>query len=491
VTGTLEPAAYRNSAVRRTAGSVQAQVRRLLLGVAIADCLLICLSVYFAWHLRRQLGLWNLALTPEHISLEVATLIVALWGFMLAIRGAYSTRFFAGGPEEFKVVAMASASTVGTIAMTCYVLRYDFSRGFVILAFTFGTMSLLLERYAVGRFVRELRCNGRLRHRVVAVGTPSAIEELMDVFERERYAGYEIVGACVPKHVPMDDVILRVPILGSPDDARTACDRAGADTVLVAGGSFSSAADLRKVGWQLERSDINLIVVPSLAEVAGPRIHLRPVAGLPLMHIEPPQADAAGRWSKRLFDIVGAAVLLCLLAPFMFMVALVIKMDDGGPVLFRQRRVGKNGEGFDCLKFRSMCVDAEQRLGEIQHLNDCDEVLFKMRSDPRTTRIGRFLRRFSIDELPQLLNVLTGTMSLVGPRPPLRREVEVYGSDVHRRLLVRPGMTGLWQVSGRSQLSWRESVRLDLYYVDNWSMMGDLVILGKTLRAVLASSGAY
>ena len=245
------------------------------------------------------------------------------------------------------------------------------------------------------------------------------------------------------------------------------------------------------MGWQLERSDISLIVVPSLAEVAGPRIHLRPVAGLPLMHIEPPQADAAGRWSKRLFDLVGASLLLCFFAPVMLVIASVIKLDDGGPVLFRQARVGRNGTMFDCFKFRSMCVDAEQRLAALQHLNETDGVLFKLRADPRITRLGRFLRRFSLDELPQLINVVEGSMSLVGPRPPLQSEVDVYGLDVHRRLLVRPGMTGLWQVSGRSELSWRESVRLDLYYVDNWSMMGDLIILAKTLRAVVASRGAY
>jgi exopolysaccharide biosynthesis polyprenyl glycosylphosphotransferase len=209
------------------------------------------------------------------------------------------------------------------------------------------------------------------------------------------------------------------------------------------------------------------------------------------MHVQAPQADVSVRWSKRLFDVVGASLLLCLFAPLMAIVALVVKLDDCGPVLFRQPRVGRNGEIFNCLKFRSMCVDAEQRLAELRHLNDADGVLFKLRSDPRTTRVGRFIRRYSIDELPQLLNVLQGTMSLVGPRPPLPSEVDVYGSEVRRRLLVRPGMTGLWQVSGRSLLSWRESVRLDLYYVDNWSMVGDIVILAKTLRAVLAASGAY
>ena len=491
MTEALEPAAYGRSAVRRTPQTVQAAVRRLLFGLAVIECVLLCVSLVLAWKLRIQLGLWDVAVTPEHISIWLVSGIVVLWFGMLAVKGGYSARLFGSGAEEYKVVAMASVSTVSTIAITCYLFRYDFSRGFFILAFVFGTGLLIIERYAVGRFVRELRCNGRLRHRVVAVGTADAVDELVDVFERERYLGYEIVGMCVPKHAQSDVAVWRVPMLGSPDDVKVACEGNGADTVLVAGGSFSSAADLRKVGWQLERSDISLIVVPSLAEVAGPRIHLRPVAGLPLMHIEPPQADAAGRWSKRLFDLVGASLLLCFFAPVMLVIASVIKLDDGGPVLFRQARVGRNGTMFDCFKFRSMCVDAEQRLAALQHLNETDGVLFKLRADPRITRLGRFLRRFSLDELPQLINVVEGSMSLVGPRPPLQSEVDVYGLDVHRRLLVRPGMTGLWQVSGRSELSWRESVRLDLYYVDNWSMMGDLIILAKTLRAVVASRGAY
>jgi exopolysaccharide biosynthesis polyprenyl glycosylphosphotransferase len=209
------------------------------------------------------------------------------------------------------------------------------------------------------------------------------------------------------------------------------------------------------------------------------------------MHVEPPQADAACRWGKRLFDIVGATLSLLLFAPLMLLVACLIKAQDGGPVLFKQPRVGRGGVEFPCLKFRSMCGDAEGRTAELNHLNEGNEVLFKIRDDPRVTPVGRILRRYSIDELPQLINVLRGSMSLVGPRPPLPGEVRIYGPDVRRRLLVRPGMTGLWQVSGRSELSWRESVRLDLFYVDNWSMVGDLVILGKTLSAVIASRGAY
>jgi exopolysaccharide biosynthesis polyprenyl glycosylphosphotransferase len=261
--------------------------------------------------------------------------------------------------------------------------------------------------------------------------------------------------------------------------------------VLVARGGYATSQELRRIAWDLEGSDIDLIVVPSLTDVAGPRIHMRPVAGLPLLHVEQPQAGEAGGLSKRLFDLVVSSCALVVLSPLLLVVAVVVKVHDGGPVFFRQARIGRRGEPFGMLKFRSMVVDAEHRLADIAHLNESDGVLFKVRDDPRITPFGRFIRRYSIDELPQLANVLRGQMSLVGPRPPLPAEVDRYADDVHRRLLVRPGLTGLWQVSGRSGLSWEESVRLDLYYVDNWSMLADLVIIAKTVRAVLGKHGAY
>ena len=466
-------------------------MRRLVAAVAAADLLVICVSVVLAWHLRTRLGFWYSTNDSHHVWIAETALIVGMWLGLLATRGGYSPRIFGGGPEEFKIVMMACALTAGAVGLTCYVLDSELSRGFVVLLFPLGVSLLVVERYILRTLVQALRRRGHLMHRVVAVGGANAINELVNILYRERYVGYQIVGACVPKASTKREWYVSVPVLGTPDEARRACAKVGADTVLITGGSFSSSTDLRRVGWQLEGSAIDLVVIPSLAEVAGPRIHLRPVAGLPLMHVEPPQADAAGRWSKRLFDIVGALVGLCVFAPLMAVIAVAIKIQDGGPILFRQSRVGRAGSLFSCLKLRSMCVDAESLLGDIRHLNLSDAVLFKVRRDPRITRVGRFIRRYSLDELPQLVNVLRGTMSLVGPRPPLPGEVEVYDDDVRRRLLVRPGMTGLWQVSGRSQLSWRESIRLDLYYVDNWSMVGDLVILSKTMRAVLSSEGSF
>jgi exopolysaccharide biosynthesis polyprenyl glycosylphosphotransferase len=295
----------------------------------------------------------------------------------------------------------------------------------------------------------------------------------------------------VPPRIAPDFDRFPVPVLGGVADMRRLCDQVGADTVLVARGGYETSQELRRIAWALEGSSIDLVVVPSLTDIAGPRIHMRPVAGLPLLHVEQPQAGAAGGLPKRLFDVVFASLALLVFSPLLMVVAAIVKLQDGGPVFFRQSRVGRDGTPFGMIKFRSMVVDAESRLEQLRALNEFDDVLFKMQNDPRITSVGRFLRRYSVDELPQLFNVIRGEMSLVGPRPPLPAEVDRYADDVHRRLLVRPGLTGLWQVSGRSGLSWDESVRLDLYYVDNWSMLSDLVIMAKTVRAVLGSAGAY
>jgi exopolysaccharide biosynthesis polyprenyl glycosylphosphotransferase len=282
-----------------------------------------------------------------------------------------------------------------------------------------------------------------------------------------------------------------VAVLGPAGDAVELCALHGADTLLVATGAHTSSADLHRIGWQLEDTDIDLIVVPSLIDVAGPRIHMRPVSGLPFLHVEPPQVARAMKWGKAVFDRCGALLLLVLLSPVIVAVAVAVKLESGGPVLFRHRRIGVGGREFGVWKFRSMVADAESQHDELVAASESGALLFKVRADPRVTRVGAFIRRYSLDELPQLFNVLVGEMSLVGPRPQVAAEVAEYGDSHHRRLMVRPGLTGLWQVSGRSNLTWEESVRLDLSYVDNWSMTGDLVILFKTLRAVVRHDGAY
>jgi len=465
------------------------KVTRLLAGTVLFDVLVLLSATTLAAFVRVHV-MGGFAASVQELQLRSGTLVVAVWLALLSLEGCYARRFFGAGPEEFRRGARASVLCLGLVGLGCFLLEVPFSRRFLVGSFLLGTPLLLVERYVVRQSVHALRRRGRWMHPVVAVGGRSGIREVVEALARNRYVGYEIVGACLPSGVT-PDADFPVAVVGRVSDTRRICEEMGADTVLVARGGYASALELRQIAWQLEGSEIDLVVVPSLTDVAGPRIHMRPVAGLPLLHVEQPQAGKAGGHSKRSFDLVLSTLGLVLLAPVFGVVALIVKLQDGGPVFFHQARVGRDGRPFKMLKFRSMVPDAERRLDDLRDLNESDGLLFKMREDPRITPIGRVLRRYSIDELPQLINVLRGDMSLVGPRPPLPSEVDLYAAAVHRRLLVRPGLTGLWQVSGRSSLSWEESVRLDLFYVDNWSMTSDLVIMAKTVKAVLGSSGAY
>ncbi|WP_020579196.1 sugar transferase [Actinopolymorpha alba] len=424
----------------------------------------------------------------------VALGLTAVWMVVLAFRGAYSPRIFGAGADEFKLVVSSSVLTAGLVAIVCYLGKIELSRGFLAAAFPLGAVLLLAGRFGVRKWLQRQRRRDRLVHRVLLVGMPAGVAELLEIMRREPKMGFSVVGACLPRlsKDPGDEVAdASLPILGYLDEVRSAVERSGADTVVVSALPGRSSRLLRRLSWSLEGLGVDLVVVPSLTDVAGPRIHVRPVAGLPLLHVEEPEFGGARRIVKAIFDWVGAVVLTVLALPVVAAIAVAIKLDDRGPVFLRQTRVGVHGKEFPCFKFRSMVVDAEQRLSELRAANEHDGVLFKIRDDPRITRVGRVIRKLSLDELPQLLNVVRGEMSLVGPRPPLPSEVAQYGEDVRRRLLVRPGITGLWQVSGRSNLSWDDSVRLDLYYVENWSLSTDLVILAKTLGAVVSRNGAY
>lgn len=432
--------------------------------------------------------------TPADVSASlwmVGPLIVLGWLASVALVGGYAKSVFDAGPDEYKRVVRASFIAAGLIGVGCFMAKYPLSRGFFLLVFTIGLPSLVVSRVVLRRAVHAARRRGALLHRVLIAGSPTHIDEIARVLRRESWLGYHVIGALTPSHEVATETGAGIPVLGNCDEATSVVIAAEADIVFFANGALSSSTQLRRMAWELEGKDVQVVVAPSVSDVSGERLRMRPVGGLPLVHIDPPRATDAARWGKRLFDLAGSAVLIVALSPVFLVAALSIKLHDRGPVLFRQSRVGKGGESFSCLKFRSMVTDAEARLPQLAAETDSKSVLFKMREDPRVTAPGRWLRRFSIDELPQLLNVVRGEMSLVGPRPPLPSEVARYDDDTGRRLHVRPGLTGLWQVSGRSNLSWDETVRLDLYYVDNWSMLQDLVILTRTVRAVFGSRGAY
>lgn len=418
--------------------------------------------------------------------------MILIWIASLLLQGTFSPRHLAPDLEEIRAMVRVSIGSLAFTGFTVFLFDETMPRAFLLLTYLIGLPALLLVHFGVRKFVHRARAQGHLRHRVLAVGSPSAVAELNGILIANSYAGYEIVGACAPEELDVAADDYDVPLLGTVRDVRRLQDRIDADTVMVAGGGLRSAADLRRIGWDLEGTDTRLIVAPSVVDIAGQRMQMRLVAGLPLVHVEEPQVSAAGGLIKRIFDFAVAGALLLLLSPVMAAVALVVKLGDRGPVMFKQQRVGLGESSFDILKFRTMVVDAEKQLEELRHLNESKGgVLFKLREDPRVTRVGRVLRKLSLDELPQLWNVVRGDMSLVGPRPPLASEVEKYHPDHRRRLLVRPGITGLWQVSGRSGLSFDEAVRLDMYYVDNWSFVGDLVILFKTVGAVLRREGAH
>jgi exopolysaccharide biosynthesis polyprenyl glycosylphosphotransferase len=469
---------------------LQRRIRQMLVGIFLMDAGVLFITSCAAWIYQRLIDdLWFEAPYLYHWWPLLGPGMIVLWLVTLVACGAYRVRNYGAGFEEFRAITTASVITFGVACFFGFLAAHHPTRGYPILFFLLGTPLLLMARYLDRRTLHLARGQGRLAIRMIALGSPQAVRELVDALDRAPWMGYRVVGMCVPQGQQAEEV--GVPVLGRLGDVRRLALELGVDGVIVAGGSYSSAADLRRLGWALQGLELDMLVVPSLTDIAGPRVHMRHVAGLPFVQVEEPQSDRAGGWAKRAFDAAVAGFLVVVLSPLLALVALLIRLQDGGPVLYRQRRVGANGAVFDMIKFRSMMVDAEGGLPDLADANEQDGLLFKIRDDPRVTRVGRFLRKFSIDELPQLFNVLRGEMSLVGPRPPLVDEYDRYEQDTHRRLLVRPGMTGLWQVSGRSDLPWSEAVRLDLYYVDNWSMVIDLVIMIKTVKAVLVSDGAY
>jgi exopolysaccharide biosynthesis polyprenyl glycosylphosphotransferase len=426
----------------------------------------------------------------------VAAALPLAWVSVVAFNRAYEGRFVGAGTAEFERIFRAFLHLTAVVAFVSFATGTNLSRGFIVLALPFALGLDLIGRYAARKYLHAKRAAGKAVRSVLAVGDPEGIAHFASLLRRDRHTGMDVVGACIPGE--MSDAIaseldnIGVPLLGTLDSVLDSAQFVGADTVAVVSSAAVGPERLRWISWQLEGTDVQLVVAPGLIEVAGRRLHIQPVAGLPLLHVEQPKFAGFRRLLKSTFDRSIAGLSLILLSPLLLVLALGVRATSRGPALFLQTRVGRDGKTFTMVKFRSMYLDAEDRLAELRDRNhNADGLLFKMRDDPRVTRIGRFLRKFSLDELPQLINIVTGSMSLVGPRPPLPTEVAKYGDDVRRRLLVKPGLTGLWQVSGRSDLSWEESVRLDLRYVENWSPALDLLIIWKTAFAVLGRSGAY
>ncbi|WP_320536355.1 sugar transferase [Pseudarthrobacter sp. IC2-21] len=421
--------------------------------------------------------------------------LVVAWWAMLGFWGSRDARVLGSGSEEYKRVISSSAWLFGFVAIVSYAFKIDTARGFVGLAFPAGAIGLLIARWVVRQHLSLERSHGKSGSRVLIIGGPSSAAHLVRSLSSAPSAGYRPVAVHLPGASPAStESNFTVPVTGTESDFEsilTTIVAADVDAVAVSAGVSLHPKDLRRLGWELAARDIGMILAPALTDIAGPRIHTQPVAGLPLIHVSTPKLTGGKKVAKRTFDLTVAGLLVACLAPVFLVVAALVRITDPGPVLYRQERVGLRGTTFHMLKFRSMKVNADAELTALLDAQGSSaKPLFKVENDPRITPLGRILRKYSLDELPQLLNVIQGSMSLVGPRPQRAGEVALYDDAAHRRLYVSPGMSGLWQVSGRSNLSWEESIRLDLYYVENWSLMGDVVILFKTFKAVFASTGA-
>jgi exopolysaccharide biosynthesis polyprenyl glycosylphosphotransferase len=406
----------------------------------------------------------------------------------LALCRGYDGRRLGDGPGEFQAVLRAGVATAATVALVGVALGLTVPRvmlGALVLTLT-GAAAI--GRHLLRRGLHGRRADGEAMARTLVVGDAGSVHGVVTDLRAATHHGYRVVGVCLPS---IDDAPPQdgVPLVGAlADIPQVAYDRR-IDVVIVAGSELQGDA-LRRLSWALGRVGVQLVVAPGLVEVLGPRLALRPAAGLSLLEVET-AAPRRRMLAKAALDRVLGTVLLLAAAPVILVSALLVRLTSPGPAFFKQCRIGIDGREFTLWKLRSMYVDAEALRAALLDHSDRDGLMFKMHDDPRVTRVGRVLRRFSLDELPQLWNVVRGDMSLVGPRPPLPQEVAEYEDAVFRRLGVRPGLTGLWQVSGRSDLSWDESVRLDLRYVDNWSVAMDLLILWKTGRAVFGAAGAY
>lgn len=422
-------------------------------------------------------------------------IVAAWWVALIAVR-TRDQRLFGDDAEEYRRVARATWITFSLLAVTSVLFKIDMSRAYLAIAFPLGLIGLLLSRKVWRVWLRNQRERGRGLARVLVIGGERTSQAISNNFDSRPGAGFRVTGVWTPNRRSDDrewlDVAHRfVPVIGTQRTVAEALTIADANTVVVTDTQHFGDQGLRDLMWQLEDAGVDLMLSPNLIDTSSTRLHMRGVAGMSFLHLEEPQYASAGNWPKVVFDRLGAGALALLSLPLLLVVAAAVKVSSPGPVLYKQTRIGRDGRSFDMLKFRSMHEGADAELGALLAGQGASSTpLFKVDDDPRITRVGAFLRRFSIDELPQLLNVVKGDMSLVGPRPQRAAEVELYDAAAHRRLRVRPGMTGLWQVSGRSDLSWEDAIRLDTSYVENWSMTGDLIILWKTTRAVVGSRGA-
>jgi exopolysaccharide biosynthesis polyprenyl glycosylphosphotransferase len=465
----------------------------------LADAVAVMLAVGLAHILRFGQLPGTTPVSGRLPYLEVSTVIAASWMAALAINRSRSPRVIGCGTEEYRRVWVATFTVFGAIAITSMLFKLEIARGYLMIALPIGLITLTFFRQFARRYVVRTRLtHGRFITRVLAVGTAAAVRDLALSLEREPEIGFRVVGACIEdgsagQEIEIPDSGLTIPVFGDETKVVGAATATACHAVAVTATQRLNGQGMRDLSWNLENLTVDLLVAPGVIDVTGPRIEMRPTASLPLIYLEKPQYHGAKRFQKRLFDITFSATALLCGLPLMIAIALAVKLTSRGPVFFRQERIGLDGAPFAMIKFRTMVDGAANMADDLANLGleSSPRDQFKFINDPRVTQVGRILRKYSLDELPQFINVLKREMSIVGPRPQVAGEVESYDDSTRRRLLVRPGITGLWQVSGRSNLSWEDSMRLDLFYVDNWSMVTDFLIAIKTARVVFSHKGAY
>lgn len=421
----------------------------------------------------------------------VSLAVVAFWMLGLVYFDTRDPKVIGSGTDEYRRIVNATVRLFGLAAIALFVVKWDLGRGYFLTALPLGLFLLLLSRWLWRQWLRVRREEGLYLHHALLVGERRKSRHVLEQLSRDPSSGLVALGALTGGGSTQKPLVNGVPVLGSYGDLISIIEETKADTVIVTGADDLGPEHLRQLGWDLEDRGVSLIVAPALSGIAGPRIHTRPVAGLSLIHVELPNFEGTMRVTKRLFDIVGSTVVMVIALPVFLVVAVAVKLSSSGPIFYRQERIGRRGEPFGMLKFRSMEQGADDQLKSLlDEQGTSDKPLFKINNDPRITNVGKVIRRYSLDEFPQLINVLFGQMSLVGPRPQRAAEVALYDDAARRRLFMKPGMSGLWQISGRSSLSWEDAIRLDLYYVENWSLTTDFIILVRTVRAVLRAQGA-
>ncbi|HVV20223.1 MAG TPA: sugar transferase [Pseudonocardiaceae bacterium] len=427
---------------------------------------------------------------PVPVSLALLTVLVVTTA--VALHRGWHSSVLGAGAEEFRRLGRGLASAV--VILTLGGLAGGQLRDMRLWVFvTVPAMAVfaVAQRFQLRKLLHRARRSGRCLLPVLVAGGSDTVRDLIQRTRSAPHIGWRVTAACTTGSGAVGTHIEGVPVVGGLHDLARHVRRGGYRIVAVTADAHWTPSRLRQLAWDLEGSDAEMVVAPVLMEVVSPRVHVTGVLGMPMLRVAAPVFTGTRRIVKEIVDRVGALVLLAVFAPLLLGIAVAVAVDSRGPVFYLQRRVGRSGREFTIVKFRTMVRNAHALRTELTSANEGAGLLFKMRRDPRVTRVGSVLRRWSLDELPQLFNVLAGSMSLVGPRPPLPDETARYGPDVRRRLLVKPGLTGLWQVSGRSDLSWDEAVRLDLRYVEDWSLALDAVILWKTLRAVFSGDGAY